>query len=571
MHGLYLVPPADPARVLALPFGGPVPPPVGRKLPNATILVRDGARPDLIWKLTPWDRAETVMAELDIHARLAQAGIPGIVGLRKVAGTADHLARAYDYAPHGELARFLREARQPVQARAMLAQVAGSMAGLHGQGILHRDLKAENVLVFADGPVPDLRLADFDRAVALPPGEKVVQPVGSLFHMAPELLAHRPYDHRVDVYAFGILVFEVAHHGARPFPQVATGLPGALTAGEFAAKVIEDGLRPDWHSPDIGLRDLAWRCLAADPDQRPDFATICRDLTGTSPVNAQLKAARDLPQRIGMAASIGLQRRGMEDALCVVEDGGTTILTVFDGLRGTRSSRFAAHSLALMMADALLGDPVETAMPRAFAAVQARLRRLDPVPSCGTTATVAVIGPDGLHVGWVGDSPAWLVADDIAPMIRPHHPSDPAEANRVIAAGGSVRRETRMLDSGETVPWGPLRVHAANGQGGVALTRALGLPGLSPALSHDPEIIRAPTEGARFLVIASDGVSEIVTPDRLAQLCATTTAQAAADAIIAEVLRLGAPDNASVIVADLPAYRSSTSTGDFAREQQIVN
>jgi len=107
-----------------------------------------------------------------------------------------------------------------------------------------------------------------------------------------------------------------------------------------------------------------------------------------------------------------------------------------------------------------------------------------------------------------------------------------------------------MMDSGEMVPWGPLRVYGADGSGGIALTRALGLPALAPAISHEPEILDLPpAASAGCLVLASDGVGEVLSVERLAEICTlATTPQAAADAIMEEVLRLGAPDNASVIV-----------------------
>lgn len=563
MSRLHLILPANPDRILSLPYAGPVPPPQGRKLPNTTMLVRDQARPDLIWKLTPWEKAEPVMAELEAYGHLRAVGATGIVDLVGVAGTADHLARAYTYATHGELARFLRDARgEPVvppvdTARAILAQIAKAMAGLHALGIVHRDLKAENILVFRDSEVPEVRIADFDRAVHLPAGETLKEPVGSLFHMAPELLAWEPYDRRVDIYAFGILMFEVAQGGARPFPQVATGLPGALSAEAFGAKVISEGLRPDWRA-DPALGELAARCLAHDPGARPEFSAIYQRLTGHPlPAQAITVSSDALPDRLGMAATIGRQRKGMEDAIAVLETGSTTILAVFDGFRGGRSSGFAAQSLALILTDLLrTGLDAAEALTRSLADIQARLRRLDPTVTSGSTATIALVQDGKLHLAWLGDSPAWLIgAEGVTPLIRPHHPADALEAERVAAAGGSIRRETRMMDSGECVPWGPLRVYGADGQGGIALTRALGLSSFGAVLSVTPDIAaRRLGDQSRFLILASDGVSEVLPEGDMAAICeAAPSAALAAAAVIAEVLRLGAPDNASLLVLDLRA------------------
>lgn len=564
MNSFHLIAPDNPDRRISLPYAGPVPPPRGRKLANTTILVRDPARPERIWKLTPWEKAESVAGELAIYARLIDSAAPGIVALRGVSGTSAHLARVYDFAPFGELSHFLRRRhRQPrllesAPARHILAQVAAAMAGMHARGIVHRDLKAENVLVFDDAPLPRVRLGDFDRSVELAPGAAISAPVGSLFHMAPELHIGQPYDHRVDLFAFGILIHEVAHGGARLYQQVASGLPGALTAEEFATAVVAQGLRPEWHHPDEQLGELARRCLSHDPAQRPEFAEILTAVEGrTPPAPSPVAPSSPLPATLGMAATIGLKRRGMEDACCVLDHGGTRILAVFDGFRGDRIAAFSARALALILADMLdqpdIGDGA--AIERAFAQVQARIRRLDPMVTAGSTATVAVLRPDRICLGWLGDSPACLLGPDgPRDLIRPHHPDNAAEAQRIAAAGGRLQREIRVMDSGEEIPWGPLRVHGPDGAGGIALTRALGLPALSAIISQQPQVIEvALTHQDRFLVLASDGAFEGLRPEALADIVqAASDPQQGADRVIAEILRRGAPDNASVIVAALP-------------------
>lgn len=568
MIGLHLICPHHPERRIFLPYDGSVPPPKGRKLANTTILVRDDIRPDVIWKLTPWEKAESVFAEMDVYAGLIQTEAPGIVPLLGVSGTSDHLARAYEYAPFGELSHFLRSRqRQPKSVgskvtRGLLAQIAAAMQGLHARGLVHRDLKAENVLVFDDGAVPTVKLADFDRAIELAAGEMLTSPVGSLFHMAPELHAGQPYDRRVDIYAFGILIFEVAHGGARLFPQVASGLPGAICADTFIERIIHQGMRPEWRHGDLVLHDLAVRCLSPDPANRPEFDEIAAVLAEyDSPCLAvphapQIPIARPvLPDAVGMAATIGKKRAGMEDALCMLETGQTRIMAVFDGLRGSRVSAFAARSVLPILARRLdAQDDVATAIRFACDQVQAKIRRLDPVVQAGSTATIAVIRQGMLHLGWIGDSPAWLMGDNgICELVTPHHPGHPSEDARIAEQGGSVRRETRMMDSGEEIPWGPLRCYGPDGAGGIALTRALGLPALGPVISNAPTLISRPLAPSdRFLVLATDGVSEVVRPQDLHDILTEKDhARAAAKAVIDQVLQNGAPDNASVIILKL--------------------
>ncbi|MDF3608491.1 PP2C family serine/threonine-protein phosphatase [Paracoccus sp. DMF-8] len=221
---------------------------------------------------------------------------------------------------------------------------------------------------------------------------------------------------------------------------------------------------PHWHHPDEDLGALARRCLSHDPAQRPEFAEI---LTALGPPAPLAPAARPssplpLPATLGMAATIGLKRRGMEDACCVLDRSDARILAVFDGFRGDRIAAFSARALALILADALersglerSGDDDAAAIKDAFAHLQARIRRLDPVVTAGSTATVAVLRPGRIGLGWLGDSPACLLgAGGPRDLIHPHHPDDAAEARRIETAGGQIRREMRVMDSGEELPLG---------------------------------------------------------------------------------------------------------------------
>ncbi len=575
MSGLYSNLPMRVGHTQCLPLCGPLPPARGRMLSSTTLLVTDDARPELIWKFTPWEKAELVEGELDIYARLqALEEKAGIVQLLGVGGTHEYLVRAYERAHHGELHRFLRNEKgephppPPEQTRAILAQIARAMVGLHALDIVHRDIKAENILVFRtlSEHAPEVKLADFDRAIVLPTDAQKEEPVGSLFHMAPELLAWKPYDRRVDIYAFGILMHEVAHGGARPYRDVATGLPGSLDATEFARKVIEDGFRPQWHQDDTQLQALAARCLMADPQQRPDFPEILHELEN-EPVPRMIhgvpRPVPQLPRSMGMASDAGRHRRSMEDAASILQRDDMLILAVFDGLGGARSSQFAARHLPLVLAEQLgtatncEPDYIESAIREAFAATQARLRRIDPHITCGTTATIAVVCKDDIHLAWVGDSPVGIFraspCDDAMTLTVPHHPSQAHEAERIIASGGEVRRELRMMDSGEMVGWGPLRLFVPHMPVGIAVSRALGVPDFGPALSNEPDILRFERgAGDDILFLGSDGVFEVLSLQQARNIVMNAESLAkAADAIIAAVLEAGAPDNATIILFDM--------------------
>lgn len=89
---------------------------------------------------------------------------------------------------------------------------------------------------------------------------------GSLRYMAPEVALKRPYTELVDVYSFGILVWQMAKDRF-PFQ--------GLSKDEFMRHVASGGLRPKLDkSWPIGFSDLLRRCWDSDPFQRPSFATL---------------------------------------------------------------------------------------------------------------------------------------------------------------------------------------------------------------------------------------------------------------------------------------------------------
>lgn len=557
---LLLQAPADPPRRLEARWFPDPPPPLGRGLPNGGRLVVDEARPDLIWKFSPWEKSELAFNEVDVYGRLqALEDPPEAVRLEGIANTKDHFIRVMERARSGALDGALRAGALQTPIRALLAPVAAAMARLHAAGLVHRDLKAENLLVF-DGRV---KLADFDRAAALPEDGRLREPVGSLFHMAPELLTHQACGREIDVYAFGILLFEAAHGGIRAYEGVATGMPGSLTRAEFADKVVNEDLRPLWRSGDEALRDLAARCWAADPGERPQFAEIAEALGAASRNPLRNPPPRGLPG-LGLAGARG-GRRSMEDAACVLDLEDLRICGLFDGMGGARTANVAARALAPALAAALdRSEDPEAAMREAFADLQASLRRLDPPLSCGATATAAAISPDEVVVGWLGDSPAWLfreAAEGVEALLLtpPHHPGRADEAARILRSGGAIRRESRMLENGEEAPWGPLRLHVPGRSGGVAVSRALGLFSRSPALGGEPETIRwTRRAGELYLVLASDGLFEVLTPAQAFEIASGRPApQEAAEAILAAALRAGAPDNVSLILVDLRGRRGA--------------
>jgi len=239
-----------------------------------------------------------------------------------------HICTLYDVGRHegleylvmerldGEtLAARLARGAMPIPELVKVARdIAEALDAAHRQGLVHRDLKPGNVMLTAFGA----KLLDFGlaRAVGLNPSVSpltesptVSQPlttegsiVGTLHYMSPEQLDGREADARVDIWAFGVMLYEMAT-GQRPFQGHShASLIGAIMEREPEplAKVVP--VAP------VSLDRLIRRCLAKDPDQRWQTA---RDLIHELDwVKEDSSAVRATPER-AITISRAPRRRGV--------------------------------------------------------------------------------------------------------------------------------------------------------------------------------------------------------------------------------------------------------------------
>jgi tetratricopeptide (TPR) repeat protein/tRNA A-37 threonylcarbamoyl transferase component Bud32 len=156
----------------------------------------------------------------------------------------------------------------------ILRDVARALAYAHGHGIVHRDIKPDNVLLSAgSATVTDFGIAKAISAARTDGGARhatltqVGTSIGTPTYMAPEQAAADPNaDHRVDLYAFGVMAYELIA-GQPPFQG---NTPARLLAAHMAETPRDlRVIRPDTPAP---LAELIMACLAKDPDARPQQA-----------------------------------------------------------------------------------------------------------------------------------------------------------------------------------------------------------------------------------------------------------------------------------------------------------
>jgi Tol biopolymer transport system component len=217
------------------------------------------------------DRLARFQREAEVLASLNHPNIAAIYGLER---TPDMTALVMELVEGQDLSDVI--ARGPVavsDALLIARQVAEAMEAAHEQGIIHRDLKPQNIKVRADGVV---KVLDFGLAKAADPSSpsdvmnsptmtgratQVGMILGTAAYMAPEQARGRVVDRRADIWAFGVVLFEMLA-GRRAFD-------GEDTTDLIVAVVSKE---PDWsrlpvETPAV-LRRLLMRCLNKDPKAR---------------------------------------------------------------------------------------------------------------------------------------------------------------------------------------------------------------------------------------------------------------------------------------------------------------
>ena len=230
------------------------------------------------------DRLARFQREAEVLASLNDPHIAGIYGLEESAGVT---ALVMELIEGDDLSQRIARGRIPIdEALAIAKQIADALDSAHDQGIIHRDLKPANIKVRADGTV---KVLDFGLAKAMDPvagsspsismsptvSIHATQPgiiLGTAAYMAPEQARGKAVDKRADIWAFGVVLFEMLT-GRQPFY--------GDDVSHVLARVIERD--PDWTAlspatPPLIVR-LLRRCLEKNVRRRlRDIADAKSDL-----------------------------------------------------------------------------------------------------------------------------------------------------------------------------------------------------------------------------------------------------------------------------------------------------
>ncbi|KAK8870877.1 hypothetical protein M9Y10_008775 [Tritrichomonas musculus] len=165
------------------------------------------------------------------------------------------------------------------QKQIILAGIARGMMALHNSHIIHRDLKPENILLDQNYHP---RITDFGLSKFFDPHNSMSQSMtdtGTATYMAPEVIMSNHYNTKADVYAFGIIMYEVIS-GTRAYMNYFQ--KKGFTIFKLKMK-INEGLRPIFNFPiKKQLKKLIESCWSKNPSQRPTFSELYTKLSLSS-------------------------------------------------------------------------------------------------------------------------------------------------------------------------------------------------------------------------------------------------------------------------------------------------
>jgi serine/threonine protein kinase len=215
--------------------------------------------------------SERFQREVDSLSRLQH---PGIVRIHDSGVTATGSPYfVMDLVDGHTLRRAVRDGLSPEETVDLIEEVCLALGHAHRQGLVHRDVKPENVMVQGGHAV----LTDFGLAKVLGSSSQSLtgsgEILGTVNYMAPEQAAGRPITPATDVFAVGVMLYEV-YAGAPPFQSESMAVVlGRLVRGDSAPPLGADA--------PSAIRAVCARALACDPEQRfSDGLALYRALAG---------------------------------------------------------------------------------------------------------------------------------------------------------------------------------------------------------------------------------------------------------------------------------------------------
>ncbi|CAN6451708.1 unnamed protein product [Victoria cruziana] len=552
---------------------------------------------------------------------------PGIATLAAAHARPPNYTFFFEFYEGGNLADALhvREWSPSIhQALSIMIALAKALSYLHNVGIAHRDVKPANILLDSElrPRLSDFGLAAFKRDLhhissqnwrssGKPTGGfHKKNMVGTLIYMAPEILRKDVHTEMSDVYSFAITANElltgvVPYTDLRAEAQAHTVLEMTYTEQQLTSAIVSEGLRPVLAGAKSGaptsLLSLITRCWEADPQKRPLFADIVKELdaimkeTIQEPSNtnkdvllkehsvdshnhqthienswsargmALTNHATDGANLIvwlehsfpyyptlscGSFSTCG-RRETMEDTHFLLPHMNNikdiSFFGIFDGHRGAAAAEFAVKTVPEFVRTSGATKSPSDALSESFLRTDIEFR--EKLKSGylsrskqkdfhpGCTAVAVLIVGNKLFIANAGDCRAIICRNGQVHALSKDH-----------VASCPQERE-RIIHAGGEIKWqiDTWRV----GPAALQVTRSIGDDDLKPAVTAEPEITETDlSSDDEFLVMASDGLWDVLGNDEVVPIIRDTVKEPSmcAKRLATEAVERGSKDNVTVIV-----------------------
>lgn len=259
---------------------------------------------------------------------LARLSHPHTVTIHDIGNVGELYYMAMEYLPNGTLKERIAAGLTPEQGVTLIRQIASALGYAHAQGLVHRDVKPANILFRADGTAV---LSDFGIAKSLDDRTQFTQAgfaVGTPSYMSPEQARGQEIDGRADLYALGVVLYEILV-GKLPY----NGTDALSTALAHLTEPLPE--LPVHHGR---YQDVLRKLLAKDPAERfPDAAALLRaldqlpadspeatlvrplpiplsfDLAGMTPVSIDIPTDKPQPQPVRQPVVTPTQQRAVSE------------------------------------------------------------------------------------------------------------------------------------------------------------------------------------------------------------------------------------------------------------------
>lgn len=220
-----------------------------------------------ISQMSPSEKDETIREALILR----NLNHPNIIKFRDAYTTKKKkLCIVMDYADGGDMQSKIKERNGRIftedQVLDWFVQICLAMKHVHDRKILHRDLKSQNIFLTKTGRI---KLGDFGIAKILNATmDNAKTMVGTPYYLSPEIVENRPYNFKSDIWALGVLLYEIAC--LRP-PFDASSLHS------LALKIVRGQFQPMSKQFSQPLRNLVSKMLKTDPSLRPTIHEVLKE------------------------------------------------------------------------------------------------------------------------------------------------------------------------------------------------------------------------------------------------------------------------------------------------------